>query len=91
MTIVLLALVGSLGVTGTINTFLDPETARLLNSVVNLATLFLLYYHRRTLVPKVAKVEEKVEHLDDSLGAAVPGGRRHIDPPATPPADRPKD
>lgn len=78
----LLTILGAAGISTGVTLALDPETARLLNTLVNFATLFLLYRHRREVKPKVENVEEKVNHLDDSLGAARPGGRRAIDPPA---------
>jgi hypothetical protein len=74
-----------LGVVFGVSLSVDAETARLLNTIVNFATLVLIYWHRREVKPKVEKIEENTDHLEAALANSLPGGRRSMDPPTPEP------
>lgn len=75
MTLLVLLVFGAGGF-GVASSVLDPDTARLLNSVVNFVTLVVILWHGREVKHQVKPIlrdtHEKVSHLDDTLGRRDP-------------------
>jgi hypothetical protein len=73
----LLAVLVVLG-SGAWNATIGPEFFTTVNTALNLITLIYLQRHSRRVERDIAP---KVEHVNEVLGDALPGGARRFDPP----------